>query len=256
MKKLKLLWLYPDIFNLHGDRGNIFAFKRVADDLGIELTVERIDRYGEHIDFAGADMILISPGETVVCEKAAAVLMPFKDEICRFIDSGRIMLVIGNSLSVFAGRTVRRDGSSFDGLGIIDAQCTELRTAYSNDAVFDTAVFGDAMEVVGGQIQMLKFVLAAAETPLGNTVYGYGNARDGREGVIKNGFIHTNLLGPVFVKNPWFAAAVLKKALRDDTDGLRDMPDYELERRSDAEIKRFIDKKVKLYDKTRLDDDL
>lgn len=29
MNEINILWMYPDILNLHGDRGNIMAFERV-----------------------------------------------------------------------------------------------------------------------------------------------------------------------------------------------------------------------------------
>ena len=230
MKKTKLTWLYPDMLDLHGDRGNVFAFERVAKYIGVQLDVERVNTYSDPIDFAGSDIILVSPGETVVCAKVAQVLKEKREDIIDFINNRGVLVVIGNSLSIFAKETERSKEEGFEGLGIINCKCTELRTAYSNDAVFTTEAFGEKMEIVGGQIQMLKFELGDDETPLGSTVYGYGNARDGKEGVIKKGFIHTNLLGPVMVKNPWFASAIIRRAA--GNDGLTEDPFFDLEERT------------------------
>ena len=42
---INIAWLYPDTLNLHGDRGNIMAFERVAAMLGADVTITRIDSY-------------------------------------------------------------------------------------------------------------------------------------------------------------------------------------------------------------------
>jgi len=163
------------------------------------------------------------------------------------------MVAIGTSIAIFAKETKRRRGDSFTGLGLIDAGCTELRTAYSNDAVLVTESLGQRMEIVGGQIQMLRVDLGASAEALGAIEYGYGNDGRGLEGIRRNNFIHTNLLGPVFVKNPWFAEAVLRLACeRRGLEVRPGSPEWALERRSNAEIRRFIDLKAEKYDRTRL----
>ena len=35
--EINLAWMYPDILNLHGERGNAQSFKIVADKLNIKL---------------------------------------------------------------------------------------------------------------------------------------------------------------------------------------------------------------------------
>ena len=58
--------------------------------------------------------------------------------------------------------------------------------------------------------------MADVETdmPLGTTIYGMGNNNSGNEGARWNNLIYTNCLGPLFVKNPWFAEAILKDILQ------------------------------------------
>ena len=36
-KEINLAYLYADILNLHGDRGNVLAFEKIAKEMGIEL---------------------------------------------------------------------------------------------------------------------------------------------------------------------------------------------------------------------------
>ena len=53
MKKeeLNITWLYPDVLNLHGDRGNVMALKKVGEMLNLEVNIKRVDSYSQKIDF-------------------------------------------------------------------------------------------------------------------------------------------------------------------------------------------------------------
>ena len=73
MKKeeLNITWLYPDVLNLHGDRGNVMALKKVGEMLNLEVNIKRVDSYSQKIDFDNTDIILINPGEVKVISKIA-----------------------------------------------------------------------------------------------------------------------------------------------------------------------------------------
>lgn len=251
--ELKMAYLYPDILNLHGDRGNIWAFERVAGDMGIHLSIDRVNSVTDEFNPADYDLLFMSPGEIVTAHHIADSIRDKYDEFSEYIDSGKILIVIGTTICVFAKHTQRIKKPDFEGLGLLDIDCDERAVTYSNDAILETDVFGGTMEIVGGQIQMLKVSLGS-ETPLGKAVYGYGNDKKGYEGAVKNNFYYTNLLGPVFVKNPWFAEALLKKAAEARGYGeLASANTYEIERASNNEIKRYIQMKIEKYDRTRLD---
>ena len=76
MKKeeLNITWLYPDVLNLHGDRGNVMALKKVGEMLNLEVNIKRVDSYSQKIDFDNTDIILINPGEVKVISKIVDVL--------------------------------------------------------------------------------------------------------------------------------------------------------------------------------------
>ncbi|NLL50907.1 MAG: glutamine amidotransferase, partial [Eubacteriaceae bacterium] len=50
--KIKAAFLYPDIFCLNGDRGNVMALMNTAERLGLHIEVDRINLPDEKIDFA------------------------------------------------------------------------------------------------------------------------------------------------------------------------------------------------------------
>jgi CobQ-like glutamine amidotransferase family enzyme len=250
---IHLTYLYPDSFNLHGDRGNILAFERITQLMGADFYFHRVTSLSDAIDFDGTDILLVSPGELRTCEGIAETLIKQTASFEAYLQQDKIMLVIGTSIALFAQETIRRDNSIFAGAHLVNATCKERNITYSNDLVFTTDCCGESMEIVGGQIQIIDVSLNG-ETPLGTVSYGYGNSHHTDEGLIKNGFIFTNALGPVFVKNPWFAASLIRRALQtkgNDTDILREQ--FDLEHRSNEQIKQFIALKIKKYDKSRLE---
>ncbi len=256
MNQINLLWAYPDIFNLHGDRGNILALMRVSSLMGITLKIERVENFSDDIDFENTDIIYVPPSETLSALRCAEVLLKRRSHFEEYINRGGLIFVVGTSMAVFAVSTLRRDGSVYEGLGLADVTLKELRSAYTNDEVFITDKFGDHMELVGCQIQMLKADVKKGQQ-LGRKLYGYGNCKGEYEGVCLNGFIQTNLLGPALVKNPWFAEGILKTAAaRKGIVFERNRhEDYTLERKSNERIKSFIRLKQKGPDATRLDNE-
>ncbi|MCL1803505.1 MAG: hypothetical protein FWG30_07690 [Eubacteriaceae bacterium] len=251
---ISLVYLYPDLLSLHGDRGNIWAFGKAAENIGINLSVSRIDSVERTGDLSGFDIVLMSPGELSTAQYLAGALKEHKAAFEEHLAKAKPMVVIGTTIAAFASECTRLDGSKFSGLGFVDASLTELSVCYSNDSVLACELFGEQMEVVGGQIQIVRVSLGKGETPLGINEYGYGNDKGMHEGILKGSFVFTNLLGPVFVKNPWFAEAILLYAARQKGIAVEGRKaEYELERMSNDEIKRFIDIKVAKHDHSRLD---
>lgn len=252
-KRINFCYLYPDSFNLHGDRGNVLAFERAANLLGVGFDFQRIESFSQPIDFDAPDILFVSPGELRTCEGAAKKLADKAEAFKKYIADGKIMIVVGTTIALFAKQTERFDGSLFEGLNLVEAICKERKVTYSNDEVFITSVFGETMEMTGGQIQMIDVELNG-EQPLGEVIYGYGNKHQSDEGLVRNRFYFTNALGPLFVKNPWFAACLIYEALKlKGFDEEFVMPEFPLEHKSNDEIGRFIKLKTEKYDKSRLE---
>ena len=60
---LHVLWMYPDVLHLHGDRGNVMALRHVAGLMGIDAEIRRVDSLQEAPDFAWADLLYFGSGE-------------------------------------------------------------------------------------------------------------------------------------------------------------------------------------------------
>lgn len=78
----------------------------------------------------------------------------------------------------------------------------------------------------------------------GYTRYGYGNCGKRDEGARKDNVIATNCLGPLFVKNPWWAEEIIKDIIVCNKLGTgKEKQEYTLENQSFEATKRFIDEK-------------
>lgn len=236
---IKLAYMYPDILNLHGDRGNVLAFERIAEMMGIDLEVERIDSPSDKIDFSEYDIIVLSPGELKVMKTVAESLGRQKEELEKYIESEKYLFAIGTTAAAFVKDIKRDTEEDFTGLGLFDATATERKMIYGDDLIFTTEVNGEEMEIVSCQINSVDITYRNS-TAFGNISYGYGNDRTGTEGARIKNLILTNALGPVFIKNPWLTKAVLEDcAVKKGIEIKNPDLDFSLEEASKKAITEF-----------------
>ncbi len=205
---LRLGWMYPDCLNLHGERGSVQAFVRVGENLGVTVQVHRVDALDSKIPFEELDLLLFLPGELKEFEFLRPALERQRKELNAYLDRGGWIIAIGTTGLLFGKQTVREDGSSFEGLGLLDLTGKERKFVWGDDIHF--RLRDTKQEIFGSQIQM-----ADVETtmPLGDVLYGRGNNANGTEGARFQNLIFTNCLGPVFVKNPWWTEEIIRTIL-------------------------------------------
>lgn len=247
MEPLHIYWMYPDILNLHGDRGNLMALQRVAKLMGLEAQITRIENYEQPIDYDKADLLFFTSGEVKSVDPIVKRLAKDREALDAYLEAGKMVVAIGTSGAIFANKLTRQDGSVVEGLGVLDMDAVERDAAYGDDLQVKLDAYLDD-EIIGSQIQLVEFHLAGG-TRLGTTVYGRGNRLEGKaEGAIYKNVLFTNLLGPALVKNPWFAEALLREVLKTKGAELPEkLPEetFDLERKSAACIRRFIEEKTK-----------
>jgi len=208
---LNILWLYPDLLNLHGDRGNAMALTRVCDQAGVAARVTRVDRLNDAVPLPDADLILVGSGELAVMPSIVAALTPVRAALEQMVDDGAPMLVTGTSAAILARQTIRTDGTTFAGLGLLAMDVVERAKIYGDDLIVQ-----DSQEYCGFQIRMTNLNLDDSQAPFARVVYGLGNDQNHNdvEGARRGNLIATGLLGPVLVKNPWLAWQLIGVALR------------------------------------------
>ncbi len=238
---INLVWLYPDILNLHGERGSVQAFQRVCENLGITINIKRVNEYSEKIDFKNTDIIFCPPGELKVIYDIKEAISKQMDELKEYIDARKYFITIGTTGCLLAKETIRENGEKIEGLGIFDMTCKERKTVIGDDLHF--VIEKTKQEIIGSQIQMIDYELNNQE-PLGTIIYGYGNNNTSKEGARVKNVIFTNCLGPVFVKNPWWAENIVMNVALNKMN-IYNENEYELENKSFTSTKKFIKEKPK-----------
>lgn len=205
MNKLVIGWMYPDVLNLHGERGSIQALERIANNLGIDAQVVRIDFFTDKIEFDKLDMLVFLPGEIKVLNVMRNALRTQEEELRSYVENGGTVIAIGTSGLIFGKEIVRLDGSIVKGFELLDLVANEKEYIWGDDLHF--RLLDNKMELVGSQVSMAD---VETDMPIGETLYGRGNNGTGAEGARYNNLIYTNCLGPLFVKNPWFGEQIIK----------------------------------------------
>ena len=251
-KEINITWLYPDILSLHGDRGNILALKRIGEALDLKVNINRVDDFETDIDFENTDILMINPGEVKTIKPIVESLQRQRKDLDNYIESNGIILIIGTSGAAF-GNTLHllEKDETIDCLGIFDMESFEKDKIYGNDMFYYfKPEEGEEMQIVGSEISIIDFCLNDKDEALARLEYGRGNntkKSDGTEGArVKNVFF-TNALGPLLVKNPWFALYLIETTMKskDVTFNNQELAnlDFEMEKKALSAIRKFITNK-------------
>lgn len=233
-------WMYPDVLNLHGERGNAKAFELISKRMGVKLNIDRIDNIDDKVDFDKYDILLFNAGELKNIKSVCESLEKQKNELNKYIKTNKVIFVTGTTGALFARNIERLDNSSFSGLNVLDMDVKERSIVIGDDLYYSF----DKMDIMSSQIQMIDITLNNVK-PFGTIKYGYGNSGTSVEGARYKNVIFTNSLGPVLVKNPWLCEYLIKIALKNKNIKIKTKKvNYNLETKSLESAKEFIDKKV------------
>lgn len=206
MNKLTIGWAYPDILNLHGERGSVQALVRAAENLGLEAELLRVEDFDDEIPFDALDLLVFLPGELKTLAVIREALRPQEEKLRAYVENGGTLVAIGTSGMIFGKTITRLDGSEIRGFGLLDLNAKERKYVFGDD--LHLRIRENGQELIGCQIMMADVEAAA---PFGQVLYGRGNDGSGAEGARYRNLIYTNCLGPLFVKNPWFAEDLIRQ---------------------------------------------
>lgn len=244
--KINVVWLYPDILNLHGDRGNLMALQRIGELMGLEVSISRIESLGQPIPWEEADLLIANSGEVKNTARVAEALFHCREQLLTFAQSGGYLLATGTAGAALAQRTQRLDGSCFEGVGLLPMECSERAQVYGDDIWF-TLNEQPQLPIIGNQIQVIDTTLLEGAQPLGTLIYGYGNHGAKDEGCRSGNIIFTNTLGPLLVKNPRYTQQLLLEIASSRGYSVQRQlsdEDMDYEDRSYQLIEAFIKKKM------------
>lgn len=201
---MKIEILYPEICCLYGDLMNIEYLSRCIPEAEIIRTSLKVEPAFVSGD---VDMICLCSMTERAQELVLTALRPYKERIETLIAGGTIFLITGNALEIFIKYIENEDGSRLEPLGIFDL--TAKRRMNDRYNALYLGKFFD-IDIVGFKSQFAHAYGDGADG-LFETVRGAGrNPETKPEGIRKNNFMATYVLGPLLILNPPFTKYILE----------------------------------------------
>ena len=202
---MKIEVLYPEVCNLYGDLMNIEYLRRSCSEIEVIKTSLK-----EPPLFASETPALIYMGSMSeqAQELVIEALTPYKARIKELIEGGTAFLITGNALEIFIRSIEEENGNSIPCLGLFEFTAKRRMMNRYNSLYLGKL---DDMDIVGFKSQFTHAYGSNENSYLFETVRGDGlNPQTKWEGIRKNNFMSTYVIGPLTVLNPPFAKYLLR----------------------------------------------
>ena len=188
MKEIKILHLFPRLLSLYGEYGNIAVLKAALEEKNCTVTVTECE--DGSAQYENYDFIYIGSGTEDNLVIALQRLLPNKESVAAAIRN-KIWLATGNAMALF-GKCLAGNAA----LGIFGYESCIDDKRYLGDVLTEDGSVGfinTSCRYEGIEDPMLQLVL---NKNLGNDkVFA-------AEGIQKDNFFGTQLIGPFLAKNP------------------------------------------------------
>jgi CobQ-like glutamine amidotransferase family enzyme len=221
-----LIYLYGDLMNLYGDRGNIITLQRRCAWRGVDLQITDVS-VGDRFDPAAADLFFFGGGQDAEQVVVSQDLTRHTGEaVEEAVNAGAALLSVCGGYQLLGHYFRTGDGADIPGTGLFDAYTVAGPSRNVGNVVAEASIDSSPHPPVGFENHSGRTYLNApayssaelardATTPLPRVVVGAGNnGQDGFEGACYRGAIGTYLHGPILPKNPWLADRLIMTALR------------------------------------------
>jgi lipid II isoglutaminyl synthase (glutamine-hydrolysing) len=209
-------WLYPDLMNIYGDRGNIMILAGRARWRGIEVEVRTIGN-GPVGGLDDVGLFFFGGGQDREQELVFQDLVDHKaEQLQAAVDRGTTMLAVCGGYQLLGHYYLTAEGKKLPGLGLLDLYTEAGTTRCIGDVVLeaDSSLGLDPSTLVGFENHSGRTFLGERARPLGRVLSGHGNNdQDGYEGAITGSIMGTYLHGSLLPKNPHLADHLLSRAL-------------------------------------------
>ena len=216
---MKVEILYPEFCNLYGDMFNMKYLKKCLPEA--EFVETLLDETPKFVS-EEVNLVYLGPMTEKTQEKVIARLLPHKAKIEELIEKNVVFLFTGNAIEVLGKYIENEDGSKIEAVGIFDVYAKRDMMHRHNSYFIGTY---DGIEIVGFKSQFTMLYGDNSNCYFAEVEKGIGiNTESKLEGIKKNNFIGTYLLGPFLILNPLFTKKLMimmgkenpELALRDD----------------------------------------
>lgn len=202
---MKIEVLYPEFGNLFGDNSNITYLKKcIPEARVIETEINSEPAFAKE----KVDLIYLGPcterGQEIIIQK----LKPYKEKIEELIENGVVFLFTGNAIEVLGDSIKNEDGSQIEALSIFHLRAKRDMMHRKNSNIIGKY---EDIEIVGFKSQFTQAYGDVEENSFMELELGMGmNESTNQEGIKKNHFIGTYVIGPILVLNPLFTKKIMQ----------------------------------------------
>lgn len=200
---MKICYLYPDILNVNGSRGNVVCLRERARARGADVSITEAP-LGWDGRFKDYDLIYIGAGHG---EPDAALLSDLRriaGELQAFAENGGVILAVCEGFDLLCRSLTLSDGSERQGAGVLNASAVYGSARDTGNFVFDCG--GDIGNVAAFKNTAVSVTPGEGVSPLGLCKNGEG------EGARYKNVFCSHGHGPLLPKNPALADAILAAA--------------------------------------------
>lgn len=213
---IKILWMYSDIMDLYGDKGNIAALKYRAEQRNVNCEIHK-KGISDDIDFCEYDLVFIGGGADKEQRILSNDLLRHKESILKALKEGVFFLLICGGYQLFGKYYIDAKGNKIEGLNICNYY-TEAgqdgTRCIGNVIVAPKTLEIDMPDIVvgfenhGGQT-------LDVDKPFAKVLYGQGNSFNSmQEGYYDGNILGTYIHGPLLPKNSKLTDFLIKKMLK------------------------------------------
>lgn len=197
-------FLYPAVANLYGEAVEMRYIEKCLPSAEVIKTRINDEPYFVKND---VDLIYMGPMTEKSQEKVIEKLLPYKERIEQLINGNTVFLVIGNALEIFGESIRNEDGSEIKGLGIFNTYAERKMMNRYNSLYLGQF---ENMKIVGFKAQFSHSYNEDEKEGLFKNIRGDGlHPGSAFEGMRRNNFFATYLLGPLLILNPDFTKYIL-----------------------------------------------
>lgn len=215
--KLVLTYLYPDLMNTYGDRGNLLALKYRAQARGISLMLRSVT-LGQIWEPGETDFYLFGGGQDRAQQAVAKDLADKLSILKEDLEANVPILAICGGYQLLGKSYLDANGERAKGLGLLNVETRAGKGRLIGNILVEALEFIPGEKVLGFENHGGRTYLGAGTKPFGKTLKGYGNNDldfPRFEGAVEKHILGTYLHGSILPKNPsltdWFLETALKK---------------------------------------------
>ena len=226
MKQIKILHLYYDLLNLYGENANVRALNKRLEEQDIKVTID-FKSINENIILNDYDFIYLGSGSDENLDIVKEDFEKYIKDFRKYIDDKKFILATGNSLDLFSE--------------VLDFSSKKIDFRIVGEQVYR---FNNIKELIIGFQNRDSVIYNVNEDNLFDVNVGTGYEPNiTKEGIIKNNFYGTYLLGPILIRNPYFLDYIVKLLLENKDIEYKKQDKDIAYKAYDEFIKNFVNKK-------------